>query len=566
MLITAPLHAQQADNTHSSLIETFRTLIREKMQNDHLVGVGAALILSDSVVWKEGFGYADLENKIPFTPQTALSVGSVTKPFTGMGIMLLQEKKLLDINEPLQRCLPEFSIRTRQGDVRAITVKSVMQHTSGLPNDVFLNCWDEHEKYINTVEYVKNEYQGYPVSFAYHYSNIGYCLLGHAILKVSGQEYPNFIQDNILKPVGMNNSGFMGYCTLKNLSKTYDSEGKFTPVKYGRNIPAGGMLSTIDDMVRFAQELIAVYHGKKGSFISPGTLKMFDVTNYDNVQNINTCFGWDVFRNDSCLVVAHGGSHHVAVASLVIDLKKKSAMVIFVNTLGGMNLVSEATDRFFEASGVSNTDLIHPAEYENHEANDVSRDLLKGHAGLYADTRAVNVVTMGEKNLLLNSAYGNFQLASCTRDEFLPGYKNASDSMIWLKKPRFIFEEVMGYKILYWQDGANKRQALGLLEVPGVVSESWKKRLGKYELVGQEIESADRFSEAELSVSENNLMQLKVFYTSGEYVYFLRIENENELVFCGLDLTQGGETVRFSQDGESVKMTIYGLSMLKTAE
>ncbi len=275
------IYAQEVVNvSNAQLIEEYKTLIKEKMQTGHLVGVGAALILGDTV-WKEAFGYADKENKIPFTTQTALCIGSITKPFTGMGIMQLYEKKLLDIDKPLIEYLPKFSIKTRGIDIKDITVKSVIQHTSGLPNDIFLNAWNENEKYTNVIDYLRNEYLCYPVNMVYHYSNVGYSLLGHTILKVSHQDYPNYIQDKILKPIGMNNSGFVGYCTLKNVSKTYDSTGIYVPIKYGRNIPAGGLLSTIDDMVKFAQELIAIYNGKNGSFLKPETLKKFDEINND---------------------------------------------------------------------------------------------------------------------------------------------------------------------------------------------------------------------------------------------------------------------------------------------
>src|SRR5512145_3097629 len=116
------VHAQESNqDSNSKIIEEYKTLIMEKMQTGHLVGVGAALILGDSVVWKEGFGYADKENKIPFTTQTALCIGSITKPFTAMGIMQLHEKNLLDIDNPLVEYLPDFNIKAREFNINDIT-------------------------------------------------------------------------------------------------------------------------------------------------------------------------------------------------------------------------------------------------------------------------------------------------------------------------------------------------------------------------------------------------------------------------------------------------------------
>ena len=263
----------QNNNTFSKskLIEDYKSFVTNRMQKDNLIGAGIALIIDDSVIWKEGFGYADKENHIPFTTKTTLCIGSVTKTFTALGIMQLQERGLINIDKPLIDYLPQFSLKTRKTDIKEITVKSVINHTSGLPNDIFMS--GKKDKYITTVDYLKNEYLGYPPNTVFHYSNVGYCLLGHTILNVSGQDYPDYIQKNILSPIGMNNSGFINYNKLTTISKTYDKIGKYHPLKEGRNIPAGSLYSNIDDMVKLAKELIDIYHGKQGSIIYPENLK-----------------------------------------------------------------------------------------------------------------------------------------------------------------------------------------------------------------------------------------------------------------------------------------------------
>lgn len=561
---TMPLvHAQKSNQSiNSKLIEEYKTLIREKMQTGHLVGVGAALILGDTV-WKEGFGYADKENKIVFTTQTALRIGSITKPFTAMGIMQLHEKKLLDINKPLVDYLPEFSIKTRKTSIKEITVKSVIQHTSGIPNEIFQDSRDNKENYTKVVDYLKYEYQGYPVNMVFHYSNVGYCLLGHTILKVSHQGYPEYIQDNILKPIGMNNSGFMDHYALKNVSKTYDSTGTYLPQKNNSDIPAGCLFSTIDDMAKFAKEMIAIYNGKRGGFLKPETLKMFDEISNDNLQNYNSRFAWAVYKNDSSCVIVAYGSNHLSNAGILIDLKNKMAAIFFVNTVGGMNLIGDAIDKIMKWTGITSADYIHSYPYKNHISDNISTDSLKLLTGLYVNTNESHVVKFENQKLLLIAPYGNFELKPQTNNEFLPGKIIKPDSVKWYSKPRFIFYEVMGYKLLAWQDANYKRQPLGHLVIPEGITEIWKTRVGKYKHTVENIlEGWDKFTEVELSISDNNLLQLKMFYTSGEYIYYLRIENNNELIFCGFD-THGGETISFSREGQNDIMKLYGLSMKK---
>ncbi len=557
------VHAQESNQLfNSKLIEEYKALIKEKMKSGHFVGVGAALIIGDSV-WKEGFGYADKEKNLPFTTQTALCIGSITKPFTAMGIMQLHEKQLLDVDKPLVDYLPEFSIKTRKRDIREVTVKSVIQHTSGIPNNMIKNFWAKNENYTNTVSYLRNEYLGYPVNFIYHYSNPGYTLLGNTILKVSNQDYPLYIQNNILKPIGMNNSGFLGHTALNNISKTYDSTGTYYPIKYGRGMPAGDLISTIDDMVVFAKEMIAVYNGKEGAFLRSETFKLFDEINNDNIENRNTCMGWDVFKNDSSLVIMHSGSHFVANAVFTIDLKKKIAAVFFVNTLGGLDLTYAACEKFWELSGIKSSNLIHSYPYKNHVSVNISIDSLKLHTGIYANTSEIQNVNFENNKLLLNATFGNFELKPQTNDEFLPGSIIKSDSVKWYTKPRLIFYEVMGYKLLAWQDANYKRQPLGILETPKEINETWRSRLGKYKLVDDNIEQWNKILEMELSIANNNLLQLKMVHTIGEYINYLRIENDNELIFCGFGET-GGETISFSVENKKETMKIYGLTMRKS--
>ncbi|MFA6125955.1 MAG: serine hydrolase domain-containing protein [Bacteroidales bacterium] len=563
LILIAPwLYGQKTNQTdNSKTIEEFRSMILDKMQNGHLVGVGAALIIGDSVVWKEGFGYADKENKIPFTAQTVMNIGSITKPFTAMGVMQLHEKNLLNIDNPLVKYLPEFKIKTRGKDIHSVTVRSVIQHTSGIPNEILLNTWAENENYTNTVEYLKNEYLGYPVNMVYHYSNVGYCLLGHTILKVSKQEYPDYIRDHILKPVGMNNSGFMDYCTLKNLSKSYDSTGTSVVLKKSRNIPAGGLYSTIDDMAKFAREIIAIYNGKRGGFLKPETLKTFEKQNNDNIENFNNCLAWTVFKNDSCLLIQHGGSNHLANSVISIDLKRRSAIIFFVNTLGGRDLIDEAFCTFLETSGAISADYVHRFPYENSISNRISADSLKLHAGLYIYSDASNIVKFENDKLILNSVYGDFQLKPQTTDVFVPGIIKP-DTIKWLAKPRFIFSEVMGYKLLFWQDANYKRQLLGHLVIPIEINGIWRNRLGKYTMDKSTLGGWDKFSEAELLIGDNNLLLLKIFYASGEYLYNLRIENDNELITCGFGEI-GGETISFSKENQKDILKFDGLTMRK---
>ena len=176
------------DSTYDypSLIQKYQSEIKKKMKSLKVEGVSIALIDEDSVVWAEGFGYADKENKIKAMPSTKYMLGSVTKLFTAFGVMQLQELNKLSINDPLRKHLPQFNIKTHFGDINDITIRSIMTHHGGIPSDIFTSIFSENpENFTTTVDYINREYATSPPDFIRSYSNPGYTLLGHMIQEVA---------------------------------------------------------------------------------------------------------------------------------------------------------------------------------------------------------------------------------------------------------------------------------------------------------------------------------------------------------------------------------------------
>ena len=126
------------------------------MESDHIVGVSAAIIINDSVIWKNGFGYSDKENNLPMSVSTVVNIASATKTFTALAIMQLQEKGLLDINQPLNKYMPQFNPLTRGEDLDDLTIKSVITHSSGIQTDVLKNTDLGSGKYTDVLGFIKN--------------------------------------------------------------------------------------------------------------------------------------------------------------------------------------------------------------------------------------------------------------------------------------------------------------------------------------------------------------------------------------------------------------------------
>jgi CubicO group peptidase (beta-lactamase class C family) len=127
-----------AQVNYNPVKEAVSEIIKKEMQKDDVTGLSIALVDDQVVVWAQGFGYADTERGVPATPETAYRLGFLTNLFTATAAMQLVEQGKLDLDQPLQHYLPEFSILTRSNGTAAppITLRHLLTHHSGLPLNI----------------------------------------------------------------------------------------------------------------------------------------------------------------------------------------------------------------------------------------------------------------------------------------------------------------------------------------------------------------------------------------------------------------------------------------------
>ena len=159
------------------------------------------------VIVKKGYGMANYEHAIPNDPRTKFRIASLTKSFTAMAIMQLEEKKLLSVDGSLNEYLPDYP----EGDV--IKIIHLLTHTSGIPDHTELPDFNQerrvfHHDVTETIEKFKNKPLEFPPGEKFKYSNSGYILLGYIIEKISQMSYEDHIEQNIFAPLNMSNSGF----------------------------------------------------------------------------------------------------------------------------------------------------------------------------------------------------------------------------------------------------------------------------------------------------------------------------------------------------------------------
>jgi CubicO group peptidase (beta-lactamase class C family) len=221
---------------------------------------GTVLIAKgDKVLLRKSYGMANYELGVPNSPEKVYRIGSITKMFTAFGILQLEEKGKLSVNDPVVKYVPEIPVAWS-----AITIHQLLCHKSGIPDFVKSAAYDNLAD-PNRVEKALKEYADKPLvnapGAAFRYSNSGYALLGRVIEKVSGKTYEDYITENILKPAGMTHTAMdHSPALVQNRASGYRWDGEVVvnaPPSGNDFSPAGGLISTVDDMYRFDRALKA---------------------------------------------------------------------------------------------------------------------------------------------------------------------------------------------------------------------------------------------------------------------------------------------------------------------
>jgi D-alanyl-D-alanine carboxypeptidase len=248
----------QSARTQSALKEADAYIASQTAKNNFR---GAVLVSIDgNIAFEKGYGFANQEWGALNTPNTEYRIFSITKQFTGACILLLEERGLLNVQDPISKYvdgLPE--------SWKSITLHQLSTHTSGIPNypDMTPRA-KELERLHATPREMLEIAATKPLEFKpgtqLHYSNTGYILLGMVIEKISGQTYAEFLKKNIFDPIGMAHSGYDDQeAILPNRASGYSiRDGQAINATFGdMSYPfsAGGIYSTVEDMKRWCQAI-----------------------------------------------------------------------------------------------------------------------------------------------------------------------------------------------------------------------------------------------------------------------------------------------------------------------
>lgn len=261
---------------------------------------GSVLIAKKGkVLLSKGYGMANTTSTISNLPTTKFKLASVSKQFTAMAIMILQEKGKLSTEDRLTKYIPDYP----NGD--KITVHHLLTHTSGIPNVTALPVFDSIKGNPHTLEQIiavtKNKELEFEPGSKFNYSNSGYILLTYIIEKASEKKYGDYVKETIFDPLGMKNSGlYPSNGILKNAAIGYTeaNEGLIPAPYIDMSIPAGAgaLYSTVEDMFLWDQALY--------------TEKLVKKETMDKIMTVykdNYAYGWMVTKYKEHKKFFHSG-------------------------------------------------------------------------------------------------------------------------------------------------------------------------------------------------------------------------------------------------------------------
>ena len=210
---------------------------------------GSVLIAEPSMLFHKGYGVADKNTDIANTTETRFRIGSVTKQFTAMAILMLQESGKLHVQDSLCLYIPNCP-----ADWQPITLFHLLTHSSGIPDYTnfpdFVATWTLPTTPEQLIARFKNQPLDFPPGSRFRYSNSGYVLLGYIIERVSGEAYATFLQQHIFTPLHMYNTGYdTTNPTLPQHATGYYA-GYVQPEAYDISVlyAAGALYSSVDDL------------------------------------------------------------------------------------------------------------------------------------------------------------------------------------------------------------------------------------------------------------------------------------------------------------------------------
>lgn len=284
-------------------------------------------------IFEYSHGYADLFKKDSLNINTVFQLASVSKAFTAMSVLILYERGLLKLTDSVQQYIPEFPFDN-------ITIKQLLQHTSGLQNYMYFvdQYWDDDVPITNEdvldLVVANNPQLNFRPGRRHLYNNTGYAILALLVERVSGKRFSTFVEDEIFIPLGMDHTfawNKQTMDTIQNIATGFTRRGwryrKFAHDPLDQVLGDKSIYSTVDDMLKWDQALYS------DILISDSLREQaFTKTVSSRGRSYNYGYGWRIKEIDGKRVIYHNGLWNGFTSSLTRYVEDELTIILLNNT------------------------------------------------------------------------------------------------------------------------------------------------------------------------------------------------------------------------------------------
>ncbi|SUM53494.1 beta-lactamase [Staphylococcus epidermidis] len=325
-------------------------IVKSNKELGKLPGVSVVVVDSSNTLYKKNFGYIDKKRKV--NSNTLFEVGSNSKAFTSMGILELQEEGKLNIDDPVKKYIKDFSM-IYKGNEKDITIKQLMQHTSGIPFESITKIKpDDSKSALNkTVKGLEGQELNRPPGEKFEYATINYDVLGKIIEEVSGEPYDEYM-NSMFKKYGLNNTKTENKTIKDTYIKGYKlgfaKPNLYNAPTYNGNKPAGYIVMNSTDMSKWL-----IYQLNNTNFNKY-------LTKANKVPKENNTYynsGWYVkYEKNKIASFYHGGSNPNFSSFFLLNKKNDIGIGVLTNLNSAYteNIAKEINERLVK----NNNDFI----------------------------------------------------------------------------------------------------------------------------------------------------------------------------------------------------------------
>ena len=336
-------------HTYVATIAEGRAAIHKALEETGAASMSVALVDGEQVVWSEAFGIAEKSSGTAPTTETLYCIGSVSKMLATISVMKLVEQGKVKLDDPLVKYLPDFSMLSPE--YRDITVRMLINHSSGFAgtdyrNTSMLTPFSSYTEQMLAA--LEGERLKYKPGYLNVYCNDGFTMVEILVKALTGQSYPDFVRQEILVPLGMNNSRY-ALKTEDLLPGTYAESyigGQLVTPEFMSVYASGGLYTTPSEMDRLAMMLM-----NGGALGATRVLSPASVAEMGTNQTLGTFnplpsdffqygLGWDTVTEPGMKAVGidgwyKSGGTNAYIAEFLILPEERLAVIVLTDSLGG---------------------------------------------------------------------------------------------------------------------------------------------------------------------------------------------------------------------------------------